>query len=67
MSSQPKRDWITLREAAELMGITYGRIRLLVDRQAISVVRLPGGAPMVSRSEVLKLVQRSIKPATVGA
>jgi hypothetical protein len=66
MSAATQRRWITMRAAAERLGIPRHKMRLLVKASAVETFQLPKSRPLVSAQDVERLAQQCQRPATVG-
>ncbi len=66
MKSAQRPEWISVRTAADLLGIRRSRMAGLVSRRAISVLQLPGSRPLVKASEVKRLAETAVQPAAGG-
>jgi len=59
-------EWISYRKAALILGTYPKRIPRLVEKGILSVRQLPGSLPLVSRSEVVRLSEQSVKAGTMA-
>jgi hypothetical protein len=66
MTTEPK-DLAGPAAAGRLVGLTPKRVRTLAARGKLTVVKLPGGRPMVSVAQLRELVQVSTTPALWGS
>lgn len=55
-----KKPWLTLNEAADLMGVHYTTIRRWANQGLIVYTRTPGGHRRLSRESLLKLHQSQL-------
>jgi len=56
-----KKEWLTVKEAAEYLGVSYGRFSTLVKRGVYPVSKVPGfeGMRRVSRSRLDQMMRES--------
>jgi hypothetical protein len=57
------RPWISIRAAADRLGVPEFRIKMLMEQGFVDVLRLPGSKPLVSAADLDRLRDESIKPA----
>jgi hypothetical protein len=53
--------------AARAVGVSPRRVRTLIQNQRLTVVKLPGGRPMVSVGQLRELIQQSTRQAVWGS
>ena len=56
-------EWIPLAEAARRLDCTHGVIKRLIEREQLSVRRIPGTHPRVEHPELARLVNDNTRPA----
>jgi excisionase family DNA binding protein len=59
-------DWITAREAADLAGLSYRTVCLMVQRGAVRTLKIPGSRPRIDRMDFARLIEKSTQPATMA-
>jgi len=65
MNPSPKSDWLSLAEAAELLGVHPGTVRQWSDKGALPVHRTQGGHRRYKRSEVELWAQTARPQSTI--
>jgi excisionase family DNA binding protein len=67
-SNQPTQDhqWLTLKEASELLGIHYTTLRAWADRGEIAVFRTPGGHRRFSLADLRRFLEARTGKAIVS-
>jgi len=66
MKTSHEGEWLTVRAAAELVGVRRSTMRALANRRGVAALRLPGARPLLCAEEVRKLAKASVKPATIN-
>jgi excisionase family DNA binding protein len=56
----PKSDYVTLREAAELLEVSARTIQRMMDRGQLAFRRTPGGTRRVRRSSLEEYVATTV-------
>jgi len=56
-----EKEWLTVKEAAEYLGVSYGRFSTLVKRGVYPVSKVPGfeGMRRVSRSRLDQMMREN--------
>ena len=63
-----QKEWLTIREAAEYLGISYGRMTTKVRKGVYPVSRVPGfkGVVRISRTRLDQMMMDNEKVAVTG-
>lgn len=59
-------EWISLREASRILGVDAKKVSALAKNGVLSVRQVPGSLRKVSRSEVVRLSEQSVKAGTMA-
>lgn len=59
-------EWISLREASRILGVDAKKVSALAKKGVLSVRQVPGSLRKVSRSEVVRLSEQSVKAGTMA-
>lgn len=56
MNQERHREWVTAREAAAIVGVSYQTMRRWADERKVRHVRLPGGTLRFERADIEALL-----------
>jgi len=56
-------EWVTQREAAEILGVSAQVMKTVVRAGGVAVRKLPGARTQLSRADVERLARESVRPA----
>lgn len=65
--SQTGRQWVSVSEAARILGVGRRAVTRAIEAGAISLLVLPGSSMRLSRVDVERLAKECVRPAELVA